>query len=71
MGFVQKVHCHSPQVLFTAALAQWIKTVPHTSGIKDQNRATLQPVGGGEVKEIALNVVDDDGVGKGEKLTDR
>jgi hypothetical protein len=70
MGFEQKMHGHCPQIFFTLAVPQWIQSVSPVPRIKHHNRATLAPIGGGEVEEISLHIVDDDGVGPGEKLAD-
>jgi hypothetical protein len=47
-----------------------VKPVPDASRIKDDDRAASQPVAGGCLEEIALDVVDDNRVRPGQKLAD-
>jgi hypothetical protein len=61
---------HCPQVFFTAAAGKRIKAVSNAPGINDDNRAAFCPVSGGELEEITLDIVDDNGVRPGEKLAD-
>jgi hypothetical protein len=59
---------HRAKVVFAAVGTQGVEAVADPAGIDDENRPEARAVAGGLGKEIAFDVVDDDGVRPGQKL---
>ena len=57
VGFMQEMHCHCPAVVLIPALSERIKAVADPARIDNKHRARAGPCG--QLKELALDVVDD------------